>query len=257
MVKVRKQAFYQIMLFLIQDTESFNGDTDANYYYSLTNNSGTIYVRVTDTDQSTGNRDLDTVFVDYMMIRVDNDGGVEPPPGNPSGLEVTSTSYNQVNLIWADGSSNETGFRVERSDSGIGDWGTAGETGANATSFQDTGVEANTTYDYRVFAFNFAGDSAAPSNMVEATTGTAPPPAAIELFVSADKNKGKHEPQLTWDSGEIVAVYFNGGSSSIATGVATGWVHAAGNKGGGISYTYSVCETGATSVCSDPEVANY
>ena len=31
--------------------------------------SGTVYVRVRDTDQGQGNRDLDTVFVDHLFVR--------------------------------------------------------------------------------------------------------------------------------------------------------------------------------------------
>jgi hypothetical protein len=234
-----------------------NDNTDANYYHSLTGTSGTVYVRVTDTDQSQGNRNLDTVFVDYMVIRVDNDEGGDPPDGNPNGLSVTLTDDVNANLSWTDNSSNETGFRVERRIQG-GDlvWGTVGETGADGTSFQDTGLAASTTFEYRVFAFNFAGDSALPSNVAEVTTGTPPPPPAIELFVAANKTRAVQTPLLTWNpAATMMDVYLNGGSSALATNVASGWTHETGNKKGG-PYTYQVCETG-TQVCSDPVTVAY
>jgi PKD repeat protein len=233
-----------------------NGDTAANYYHSLTGISGSVYVRVSDTDKSTGNRNLDTVFVDYMMIRVDNDAGGEAPDGNPSGLNVTSVGHDQVSLAWLDGSSNETGFRIERRVKGLLNWNNAGETGANGIYFQDTNVAPDTTYEYQVFAFNFAGDSVAPSNMIEITTPIAPPPA-IELSVAANKNKGKHEPRLTWDPATTeMDVYFNGGSVPIASNVASGWTHVTGNKGGA-TYTYEICQAGAISACSGEVSVTY
>jgi len=233
-----------------------NPDTDATYYHSLTGISGTVYIRVLDTDQSQGNRNLDTVFVDYMVIRVDNDAGGEVPDGNPSALAAEVIGHNQVNLSWTDGSGNETGFRVERRVKGQSTWTNAGETGANATSFQDTDVAPETTYEYQVFAFNFSGDSAAPTNMVEATTEAAPPPPAIELFVSADKTKGKHTPTLTWNPSAVrMDVYFNGSSNPLISDVANGWTHATGNKGGA-TYTYEVCETG-TATCSGTVTVTY
>jgi len=227
-----------------------NGDTDANYYHPLTGISGTVYIRVVDTDQSQGNHSLDTVFVDYMMIRVDNEAGGEVPDGNPSGLNETSVSHDQVNLAWVDGSSNETGFRVERRVKGQSSWNNAGETGANGTSFQDTNVAPETIYEYQVFAFNFSGDSAAPSNMIEVATEVAPPPPAIELFVEGNKRKGNHEPRLTWNPAATrMDVYYNGGTNPLVSNVASGWTHVTGNKGGA-TYTYEVCETGSITACS-------
>lgn len=231
-----------------------NGNTDANYYHDLTGTSGTIYVRVTDTDQGKGNRSLDTVFVDYMVIRVDNAGGGELPDVNPTGLSAAVADLVNVNLGWTDGSTNETGFRVERRVKEDLTWNNVGETGPNGTSFQDTGAEA-TTYEYRVFAFNFTGDSVNPTNMVEVTTGTLPPPPAIELFVAANKIKGTQAPQLTWNpAGTNMDVYL--GDSSIASDVASGWSHETGSKARGASYTYEVCEIGTTT-CSDPVTVNY
>ena len=236
-----------------------NSDTDANYYHSLTGKSGPIYVRVTDTDQGAGNRSLDTVFVDYMMIRVDNSGGGEPPPGNPSGLTATVTDYVNVNLAWTDGSDNETGFRVERRIKGSSGWTTAGETAANGNSFQDAGLAELTTYEYQVFAFNFSGDSAAPTNTVTADTRSPPPPAAIELFVTANKNRGKNEPRLTWNPAETrMDVFFDSGTvpNPIVSNVASGWTHPTGDKGGA-SYTYHVCETDSTTACSEAVTVTY
>ena len=48
---------------------------------------------------------------------------------------------------------------MERSPNGAS-WVRIATTGANATSYANTGLTANTTYYYRVQAFNTAGASA-------------------------------------------------------------------------------------------------
>lgn len=56
--------------------------------------SGTIYVRVEDTDQSQGNRALDTVFVDHLFIDVTTGGGAPtatPPVATSTPLPPTAT----------------------------------------------------------------------------------------------------------------------------------------------------------------------
>jgi len=37
------------------------------------------------------------------------------PPNAPSGLTATAVSQHQINLAWADNSSDESGFKIERS----------------------------------------------------------------------------------------------------------------------------------------------
>lgn len=43
-------------------------DDNNTQNYPLTGVSGSIYIRVTDTDHTAGNRDLDTVYVDYIIV---------------------------------------------------------------------------------------------------------------------------------------------------------------------------------------------
>ncbi len=92
-------------------------------------------------------------------------GGV---PNAPSSLGATQFSSSQINLAWTDNSNNETGFRIE-SRVGTSAWGTVTTTAAGATTYNNTGLTASTTYDYRVFAINGSGDSTA-SNTASATT---------------------------------------------------------------------------------------
>jgi hypothetical protein len=91
------------------------------------------------------------------------------PPAAPGGLTATAASASQINLSWTDNANNETGFKVERSPNGSSSWAQIGTTGANVTTYSNTGLAAGTKYYYRVRATNSAGDSAY-SNTANATT---------------------------------------------------------------------------------------
>jgi len=99
------------------------------------------------------------------------------PPTAPSGLSVTAVGAFQVNLLWADNSSDENIFLVERSQSDVGNFALIASLAPNTTSYQDIGLNANTTYYYRVRGTNLAGFSNY-SNTNNATT-TATPPSLI------------------------------------------------------------------------------
>ncbi|GAB3940932.1 hypothetical protein GCM10028805_03510 [Spirosoma harenae] len=105
------------------------------------------------------------------------------PPADPARLTVTSFTYNQVNLQWADVSTNESGFQIERSTNETS-WDKIGDAGVNATTYTDNSALPQTHYYYRVKAVNGAGSSN-PSNVVEVTTPVGPPVAAQDLKATA------------------------------------------------------------------------
>ena len=89
-----------------------------NYSSSLPANiSGSIYVRVVDTDQSQGAQALDTFFMDKLFVRALGSPGTQPPlaPTNAAATALTSSS---VQVIWDDNAATETGYEVERSSDG-------------------------------------------------------------------------------------------------------------------------------------------
>jgi endonuclease/exonuclease/phosphatase family metal-dependent hydrolase len=96
---------------------------------------------------------------------------VASPPSAPANLTaVASTTANQVTLSWTDTSSNETTFKIERcSGTTCSNFVQVNMVGANVTSFTNTGLARNTTYRYRVRAFNSSGNSAY-SNIVTIKT---------------------------------------------------------------------------------------
>jgi len=123
-------------------------------------------------------------------------GGAKPRP--PANLSATATSSSQINLSWTDGADNETGFAIERcAGAGCTSFSEITRVDANITTFSNPGLTAQTTYRYRVLAFNAAGNSKY-SNIAEATTFAPPlpPPAAPNNLTSSAVSSS--QINLTW-----------------------------------------------------------
>jgi hypothetical protein len=90
-------------------------------------------------------------------------------PAAPSGLTATAQSATSVLLGWADNSSTETAFRVERADAASGPWVQIATPAANVVTYTDSLVAAQRTYYYRLLAANVSGASAA-SGVAAVTT---------------------------------------------------------------------------------------
>ena len=107
-------------------------------------------------------------------------------PAAPSALSATAASSTQINLAWTDNSNNEDGFRIERCQgAGCSNFTEIATVGANVVSYQNTGLTAGTTYQYRVRAYNGGGNSAY-SNTASATTITLPAaPSALSATAAS------------------------------------------------------------------------
>ena len=119
------------------------------------------------------------------------------PPSAPGNLAATAASSSQINLAWADGSNNESGFKIERcTGAGCTNFAQIGTAGANAASYADGGLSGSTTYVYRVRAYNGSGDSDY-SNTASATTPAAPalPAAPSGLTATA---ASRSQINLAW-----------------------------------------------------------
>jgi hypothetical protein len=120
------------------------------------------------------------VMLDYVVIENTGEfGGGQLPniPVAPSALQVSGTTDSQVSLAWTDNSTNETGFKIERSPNGSNSWSQIATVAANTTTYTDSGLAASTTYFYRVRAYNGDGDSPY-TNVVSATTQSDADPVA-------------------------------------------------------------------------------
>jgi hypothetical protein len=85
-------------------------------------------------------------------------GGLTAPPLPPTNLVASATNSSTIALTWKHKSNDEYGFEIERALKG-GAYRHIATVGPNVTSYQDGGLRANTTYVYRVRAYNFVDDS--------------------------------------------------------------------------------------------------
>jgi regulation of enolase protein 1 (concanavalin A-like superfamily) len=104
---------------------------------------------------------------EFTNVSVSGTLGIASPVPNslPAVTEVTVTrsTGSDLTVSWAD-QSDETGYRVERSEDGVV-FVTAATTASNVTSYVNTGLTGSMRYFYRVFALDAFGASV-PSAMV-------------------------------------------------------------------------------------------
>jgi hypothetical protein len=89
------------------------------------------------------------------------------PPAAPSNLTATSTGKKKISITWADNSTDEAGFKIERSTDGV-NFTQITTVAANTTGYTSTGLTSGMIYFFRVRAYN-ANDDSAYSNTVGAT----------------------------------------------------------------------------------------
>ncbi len=170
-----------------QDMGLVEGTQDEGIYQTFTlpaNLTGTLYVRVRDTDHTVGNVALDSLFVDRMLICTDVSPATSPPA---SPVLQSATGDDQiVTLTWAasEGAASYSVWR--RSDAGDFVQVASGVAGCTYT---DAAVINGTAYEYVVTAINELGESEASnalSAMPLAPTITAAP---INLTATAGRRK--------------------------------------------------------------------
>ncbi|MEI7770073.1 MAG: fibronectin type III domain-containing protein, partial [Chloroflexales bacterium] len=158
---------------------------------------------------------------------------VESPntPAAPSDLAATA-SGNQISLTWKDNSSNEIGFRVDRSPNGSDPWTNLTTVGAGTTQYNDPQLTCATTYHYRVTAVNAAGLSA-PTATVQKATGS------CELASSVSEAFGTAATPIDWtvkyNVGSVGWVFNDPGARTNKTGGATTFAIADSDKAGNVA----------------------
>ena len=115
-------------------------------------------------------------------------------PAAPTSLTATAASDTQINLTWAQSMPNEDGFRIYRSVDGT-TFTLVATVGINVVSYSNTGLAANTTYYYKVAAYNTAGNSAF-SNVASDITAPQAPTALAVNTIAGTTNWNKLA--LTW-----------------------------------------------------------
>ncbi len=105
-------------------------------------------------------------------------------PTAPTNLQAEAISANQIDIEWTDNSDDETGFRIERKIDENGSYNEVSQITEDVIVFQDVGLQPNTTYFYRICAFNENGNSLY-SNEVSVTTPNDVPNAPTTLQAEA------------------------------------------------------------------------
>ena len=133
----------------------------------------------------------------YFRVRASNSNGDGPysseasnytRPGQITGLSASVTSSSQINLSWNNPTGYETGYQVYRSTaSNMAGQALVGT--AIGTSSSVTGLNASTTYYFRVRGVN-AGGVGAYSSITNATTqsGGGSAPSAVSIATSSSGN---------------------------------------------------------------------
>ena len=103
-----------------------------------------------------------------LLLVVSAAAEVKAAPAPPSNLTATAVSSTRINLAWTDHSASETGFKIQRSIDGI-NFSLLAQVGPNVTTYNNTGLNPSTKYQYRVSSYNGSNMSAF-SNIASATT---------------------------------------------------------------------------------------
>ena len=136
------------------------------------------------------------------------------PPNAPTALSATAASSSQINLAWTQNSSDETGFKIERKTGAGGTYSQIATVGANVVNYSNTGLSPNTTYYYRVRAYNGSGDSNY-SNEANATTLNASVNIALNKTATASSTSGSNVASRANDGS--TSTFWRSGSLSTNT----------------------------------------
>ncbi len=116
-----------------------------------------------------------------------NSSGVEG--GNtPSNLVAEALGASIVRLTWKDNSTDEIGFRIQRTNPVTGEFGQVAITASNVTEYIDQGLSAATTYKYRLASFTSSSQSAWSNEATVVTYNIdIPPPGSLKASFKTDE----------------------------------------------------------------------
>jgi hypothetical protein len=181
-------------------------------------------------------------------FRLSNCGAAGTPPKAPSGLTATTVSTSQIDLSWADNSTDETGFLIERcQDANCTAFAQIATAVQNATTYSDTGLSASTMYRYRVLAAKGTSVSQ-PSEIAEATTMS--PAPAVPMYLTSISGSSSTTGKSGWKATVTIVV-------KDATDLPVANAVVSGNWSGGYTGSAS-CTTGTNGTCSvsTPKLSN-
>lgn len=151
------------------------------------------------------------------------------PLASPTSLTASATTTSAAGLTWSySTNSNADGFTIDRSLDAVAWSGIATTTSSTSKSYYDSGLSANTTYYYRVRAYNF-GAYSSYTNTATSTTLDTPPAAPSNLNVSISTSTGTTTLVLNWSDNS---------SNELGFKVERNW-----NSGGFVQYATTTSNT--------------
>ena len=152
-------------------SQDFNWAWNASWYGSLSANTWNTLTLTIPSTRTTPLKQLGLRFTTNAAwsgtCYLDSIHWTPPAPSAPAGLSANAVSSSQINLSWS-AASGATSYNLKRSTTSGGPYTTL-QTGLTGTSFNNTGLNASTTYHYVVSAVNAGGESA-NSAQASATT---------------------------------------------------------------------------------------
>ncbi len=147
-------------------TVTATADTDAVQTFAFPQDiSGTVYVRVQDTDNTVGNVQLDSLFVDFLSITTQLSGG---GGGGGGGTSITLSAIGRkvkgvqhVDLTWS--GANTSMVTIARNSAVIATVENAGPGGDTYTD--NVGDKGGGTYTYRVCETGAGGACSSPATV--------------------------------------------------------------------------------------------
>lgn len=154
-----------------------------------------------------GNRDSGVYVVGGTTAKLDQ-GNPAATPTQPTVLSYLDLKSNSIYLGWSDNSSNETGFTVERCtgtqsacDGTPAAWSAIVTVGENVSTYIDGGLVPETTYSWRVKAFNAAGASPYSNTLTVKTLAAPVAPtinAPTNLKAEVKRVRSSVQVRLSW-----------------------------------------------------------
>ncbi len=137
-------------------------------------------------------------FLMYACSNDDDNGEIPQAPTPPSDLLATDVTHKSLTLRWSDNDENEEGFAIERKKGADPVFIEIARLEADVEQYADEDLAAESNYQYRVYAYNEAGESEY-SEVLDVETL----PASLEdLFapsgLTAQAESGS-EIQLAWE----------------------------------------------------------
>lgn len=124
----------------------------------------------------------------------------EIAPNAPTVLTTNANSAVSMQLAWTHASANDTAIKIERSLSSNSGFVEIASLAGTARTYEDTGLQANTTYYYRILAVNAVGNS--PYSSVASPITPLPAPPAGLLATA-----GAGQVSLSWNPSAGAATY--------------------------------------------------